>query len=372
MRAVSSARMAEILVTGPSARALSASARRAGYAPLAADLFSDLDLRGIAEACVRIDGDLAHGLEWEPLVAALTELAASRNPMGIVCGAGFEDRPAFLDRLAQRWPLFGNSGGAVRRAKDPEILAATCARLRIPHPALGLSLICGPGWLAKTKGGAGGSHVTVGRAAAGAFYFQERVAGEPVAALVLGSGDRALVLGLSAQWPDPLPDASFRYGGAVRPADLPEAIETALEEAARRIVQAFGLVGLNSVDFLVGPDGWHLIEVNPRPGATLDIFDSDEAQLFALHMAACSGRLPAKRPVYAGTAASRIVYASRSITIAPELDWPAWTADRQPPGSPVPAGAPLCTVLAKATSPQEARALVAERGEKILAAFGAD
>lgn len=363
--------MAEILVTGLSARALSASARRAGYAPLAADLFADLDLREVAQAWVIIEGELARGLEWKPLVAALTALAASRNPIGIVCGAGLEDRPDFLNRLAERWMLFGNSCAAVRRAKDLEILAAACARLGIPHPALSLGRVSGPDWLGKMKGGAGGSHVTAGPASAG-DYFQERVDGQPVAALVLGAGERAITLGLSAQWSDPLPDAPFRFGGAVRPATLAPAIEAAVEDAAQKIVETFGLVGLNSVDFLVGPDGWHLIEVNPRPGATLDIFDSEEAPLFALHMASCGGELPAERPVHTGGAAARIVYASQSIITVPELDWPAWTADRQPPGSRVPAGAPLCTIIARAATPQEARALVAERGESILAALGAD
>jgi predicted ATP-grasp superfamily ATP-dependent carboligase len=364
--------MAEILVAGLSARALSASARRAGYAPLAADLFADLDLRECADACIRIEGDLARGLEWEPLVAALTALAASRDPIGIVCAAGFEDRFDLLDGLADRWRLFGNSGAAVRRAKDPEILAATCARLGIPHPASTRECVSGRAWLRKREGGAGGSHVGAGPHAASDFYFQARVAGEPVAALALGSGERALALGLSAQWPDPLPDAPFRYGGAARPADVTPAIEAALEETACKIVEAFGLVGLNGVDFLVGPDTWHLIEVNPRPGATLDIFDSDDAELFQLHMAACQGELPAEKPVYSGAAASRILYARRTIAEVPDFDWPDWTTDRQPPGSKVRSGAPLCTIMARAATPGEARTLVTERGDQILAALGAD
>ena len=38
-------------------------------------------------------------------------------------------------------------------------------------------------------------------------------------------------------------------------------------------------------------DAVWLIEVNPRPGATLDVFESDEGALFARHVAACEGRL---------------------------------------------------------------------------------
>jgi predicted ATP-grasp superfamily ATP-dependent carboligase len=80
--------MAEILVVSLSARALAQAARQAGYAPLAADLFCDLDTRMTAERCVLIAGDLAKRLEWAPLIEALDELASGRAPIGIVCGAG--------------------------------------------------------------------------------------------------------------------------------------------------------------------------------------------------------------------------------------------------------------------------------------------
>src|SRR6187551_3318731 len=92
-RASSSAGMAEVLVMGLSARALSQSARSAGYAPLAADFFCDLDTQESAEECQRVDGSRALGFEWQALARALVSLAADRQPEGVVCGSGFEDRP---------------------------------------------------------------------------------------------------------------------------------------------------------------------------------------------------------------------------------------------------------------------------------------
>jgi len=144
-------------------------------------------------------------------------------------------------------------------------------------------------------------------------------------------------------------------------------IETALEDAARAIVEANGLVGLNSVDFLVDGADWHLIEVNPRPGATLDIFDDEKGSLFTLHLQACRGLLPSERLRFSGAAAAAIVYARRDLPSMPEFDWPDWTADRQPPGTAIAAGAPICTVLARANDPAEARQLVMHRGSTIRA-----
>jgi predicted ATP-grasp superfamily ATP-dependent carboligase len=189
---------------------------------------------------------------------------------------------------------------------------------------------------------------------------------------VIGAGGAAIVLGLSAQWPDPLADAPFRYGGAVRPAGLAAPVETALHDAARAIVEANRLVGLNSVDFLVEDQDWHLIEVNPRPGATLDIFDDENGSLFKLHIEACRGRLLNERRSFPGAAAAAIVYARRDLPSMPEFDWPNWTADRQPPGTAIATGAPICTVLARANDPAEARQLVMDRGSTIRADLQAD
>ncbi len=363
-------------MVGLSARALAAAARSAGYRPLAADLFNDLDLREMAEASVRVEGGLETGLQRDRLMDALEALAADRGPIGIVYGAGFEDRPELLEQLAGRWEVFGNSAAAAARAKDPAALAAICARLAIPHPRWS-SGPERPDWLRKQRGGAGGAHV--GRRdqppgcpspspspQGGGGYWQERVAGAPVSALVLGSSAEAAVLGFSEQWPDPAEDAPFRYGGAVRPAMLAPAAETALESAARRIAEALELVGLNSVDFLVDGENWHLIEVNPRPGATLDIFGA-EGGLLRLHVDACRGRMLATLPAFAGAAAAAIVYAREAIESVPGIAWPDWSADRQAAGTRVERDAPLCTVLARAGEAGEARRLVGERADAIRA-----
>ena len=149
--------MADVLVVGLSARALAQSARAAGFRPLAADVFCDLDLRASADRAEPIDGDYATGLAGGPMLAALAAAAAGRRPIGIVCGAGFEDRPHLLDELARRWTLFGNGADAVRRVKDPAALSALCAHLAIPHPRW--SETAREGWLAKQEGGSGGTHI---------------------------------------------------------------------------------------------------------------------------------------------------------------------------------------------------------------------
>jgi predicted ATP-grasp superfamily ATP-dependent carboligase len=198
-------------------------------------------------------------------------------------------------------------------------------------------------------------------------YFQRRVGGWPVSALILADGRRALVLGFSVQWTAPTPRHPYRYAGAARPAPIAPAIAEVMTEAVQRLCAEFTLVGLNSFDFLLDGAAFHLLEINPRPGATLDIFEPEQGSLFALHVAACGGTLPDPAPRYAAAKAGAILYADRTIAAVPAFEWPDWTADRPAAGSCVPAETPICTVMASASSAAMARRRIAERSRRLLA-----
>jgi predicted ATP-grasp superfamily ATP-dependent carboligase len=366
-----------VLVAAVSGRALAACARRGGFRPLVVDLFGDLDTRDLAEAHEVAPGGLARGFCEETLLPALDRLAVGSKAhrgalLGVVTGAGFEDRPALLDAVAARHTLLGNTAEEVARLKDPWAFAALCARVEVPHPSVSDRAPAEGEWIAKQEGGAGGAHViaAAGGPAGAGRYHQRRVGGRAISAAFLASGGRCRVLGFSRQWTDPAPGQPFRYGGAVRPAGLPPATEQALAEAVALVVAQTGLCGLNGADFLVRPDGFDLIEINPRPGATLDILTDGDDALFARHIAACAGTLPAAAPVWrAAAAAAATVYAGNGVEIAPGFAWPAWAADRQPHGTFVPAGAPLCTVLAEAEDATAAETLVRARANAIAKAM---
>jgi predicted ATP-grasp superfamily ATP-dependent carboligase len=199
------------------------------------------------------------------------------------------------------------------------------------------------------------------------FYFQRIASGVPVSALFAADGERAMVLGFSAQWASPTPALPFRWGGAVRPANLTAGMTGLLTDAVDHFVQSIPLVGLNSADFLVDGDEFRLLEINPRPGATLDMFEPAEGSLFALHVAACEGRLSDAPPRLDGACAAAIVYAESDIVASPATEWPDWTADRPVPGTAIKAGEPLCTVKATAATAVAAKARVDERLAKVLA-----
>ncbi len=364
-----------VLIAALSGRGLAAAARRAGYLPLVADAFADSDTRQLA-AEMRAIADAARiGLRAKPVFAALGELAASAvsPPLGLILGSGFEDRPKLIAALARRYRLLGNDAATVARSKDPTALAAMLDRLAIAHPA---TRTTPPNdianWLSKRIGGSGGSHIVAAATAepSAKRYFQRRLEGEAVSALAVATRDGSRLVGITRQWPVGSGPRPYRYGGAVGPVHLAPATEATLRATVDALTAALGLVGLVAFDFLLAGVTPYLLEVNPRPSATLDVFDDDAGSLFTAHLAACAGRA-LQLPATPGARAAAILYADRGPLTVAELPWPAWTADRPAAGSRIPRYRPIATVFAAAATPEEAlrscRGRLDELGEMLYA-----
>jgi uncharacterized protein len=371
----SQAEKPSLLIAAISARSLAQSARRAGFTPLVADFFADTDTQEAAHACRKLGGDIKRGFRPESLLRALGALAESApSPIfGVVYGAGFEDRPELLTLIAKRWRLLGNDATTVKRIKAPKIFFAELDRLGVPHPLTASERPAkGGGWLAKKSGGAGGSHIVPSRLAKGRtdLYFQECVAGRAVSALFVGNGSGARVLGFSEQWTAPSPRSAWRYGGAVRPAALPPAVVRHMAAAVMGVARSFKIKGLASADFLVNGAEALLLEINPRPGATLDIFDCDVSPLLRLHLEAVSeGTLPPRGLKFGDAMASAIVYAGTGGAAPAGFVWPEWTADRPKSSERIDKNRPICTVVARGSTKSRAKRRVEERICKILAVF---
>src|SRR5262249_31006830 len=112
-------------------------------------------------------------------------------------------------------------------------------------------------------------------------------------------------------------------------ASLPALLVRTMTSAVKRVAQAFKLQGLGSADFIVSGEEALLLEINPRPGATLDIFDSVRSPLLKLHLdAVMEGKLPRQSLKFSDAKPSAIVYASSGIAVPPRLSAPDWAAAR--------------------------------------------
>jgi predicted ATP-grasp superfamily ATP-dependent carboligase len=356
-----------LVIAGLSGRALAQSARRAGHTVTVLDLYSDQDTLACATAAHRIAGGVA-GFDRAALLDCASRLA--KPCAGMVTGSGFEDTPELLDALAKRMPPgcehFGNPSAVIGRLKDPDQLRSLLASLGLPHPRIAFR--APPpheGWLVKRAGGHGGLHVRryqPGMRIAAGEYFQEVVSGRVVSALFLANGRRAWVLGYNELLRQGSAGLPFHYAGAVSCARIGMAARRELGARLDELVAATGMVGLNGVDFVVGKDRYFVLEINPRPTATLDLYDPDsDVPLIDLHIAACQGRLPRRAARRGRVRGHAVVRALRDLTIGEGTQFAPWASDLPLPGEHFTNGSPVCTVRAAGVSPSAVRALLAQR-----------
>lgn len=360
-----------VLIAAFSGRALAQSARRAGYDPLVVDCFGDEDMRAAAAASVCLPARVQVGFLKKPLIEALSRLAAeaSSPPIGLVLGAGFECNPRLVAALAERFSLIGNAADTIRRVKDPVEFFGALARLGIRHPETRLTPPDHPdGWLMKRIGGSGGLHIHACPATPRPDprrYIQKRIAGEAVSAMLLRS-TKSQAFAFTTQWVSPQSKRPYRYGGANGWVDLDPDLEARIVDTCLIVGKEFGLTGIISFDFLVEDGEPVLLEVNPRPGATLDVLDDVHGTLFRAHVEACkSGGDPAKI-VTSGfkvppPKSAAYLYADRGPIEIGSILWPAWAADRPAPGTRIGKNQPVATVLAEGANATEAERLCRER-----------
>ena len=361
-----------VLIAGFSGRALAESAQRAGFRPYVVDGCGDTDMLAAAGDCVVLPHVLKNGFRYSELSDALAKLTSRcpSPPVGIVLGAGFEPTPKLIASLARDMQVLGCSSDAIGQVKDPAWFFPLLRQLGIPHPATDHGqeqVVPADGhWISKRVGGMGGRHIRrIGNdEPAGANrYRQQDISGEAISATALLTHEGP-AFAFTKTWVSPTQNAPYRFGGIVGNVLLDDELEARLIDLMLTLLPHLGLVGLVSFDFLVDDGETFLLEVNPRPGASLDVLDDDDGTLISAHIMACTGGnaldvLAANwRP---GTRASAYLYADRGALTVPDIDWPDWVHDRPGPGSRINEGAPVATIHAEDETPEIARKLCQER-----------
>jgi len=352
------------LVVAITGRALAASAARGGHPVVVLDCFADRDTRALAVACRSVVAARRLRFDRRTLLKAGEELAPI--PAGLVPGSGFEGRTGLLARLARGRPLHGNRPDVVAAVRDPARFFRLLDQLGIPHPEVRLAPPSDPrGWLVKQPGGAGGGHIrpAASRRAPVGAYYQRFEAGQALSVLFLADGRRARILGINRQWTAAArPGAPFLYGGAVGGLTVPDALEREIRAGLAALVAETGLIGLNGLDFVLREGRWSVLELNPRPTATFELYDPDYPRgLFDWHLRACQGELPDRAATRRAIRAHAVVYATVAGRTGPRFNFPDWCRDIPVPGSQFSPGDPVCTVHAAATDAHRTMALLRGR-----------
>ena len=372
--------MAVLAVAAISARMLAEAAAHDGYDVVALDLFGDADTRRAAAQWQPIgvaDGSLQ--FDASRVLDALRDVSQHRGAevLGWVAGSGFEGRPDLLEAGAALLPLIGCSADTVRRVRDPQRFFGALAAHGIDHPAVQAHAPRdADGWLSKDAQACGGWHIRrAGRAgdaqsASATRYFQREMPGTPMSATFIANGRGARLLGFNELIVRPVGAHPHVYCGCIGPVPVAPEVVRRMVDAAHRLAAAFDLRGWCSLDFIRDGDALGVLEVNPRPPASLALYA--QRGLIDAHLRACLHReLPPRMfAARSRTAGHEIVYATRALQVdearARQLAQRPGAHDVPVAGTRIMAGHPLCSLSAEGDGAAQVRASLAAQRDALL------
>jgi methenyltetrahydromethanopterin cyclohydrolase len=359
---------------------LAQAVKNAGLRPLVVDLFADLDMQDYAE-----DFRQVKSLAEQDLVSAVDYFIERYAVTRVIYGSGFECHPQSLCYLNSRLIILGNHPDIFARQQDKQAFFSTLDQLNIPHPEVVFSAPAGfDDWLLKPMQGQGGVGIRryhpddnvddcmdargtnprmeeveqdmeqLPRAIAeDSVYWQKFQAGTPHSVLFLADGQQVQVIGFNRLWSVRLSETQeFVFSGVINNADLADAHKAVITDWLNQMVPAFGLKGLNSLDFIHGDDCSYVLEINPRPSASMQLYDKD---LLGRHIQSYEGAVGAtlvaltpetgrlKSPPQTGY---QVVYAEHDLIIPDQFEWPEWCMDLPESGDMCRAGQPICSIIA--------------------------
>jgi predicted ATP-grasp superfamily ATP-dependent carboligase len=357
-------------IVGASARSAVFSALRAGLRPWCVDLFADRDLQQRC-AVARLTGRYPEGFR---------RFLESDLPGPWMYTGGLENWPRFVQRMAQRRPLWGNAETALSRSRDPKYVAALLRSAGMPVPAVVDTVEKSSQmrrWLLKPRKSAGGSGMRLLMPRERLrqrrdSYCQEFIEGQSLSLLFLGDGQTARLLGVTRQlvgepW---LHAAPFHYCGSVGPLDPGMVQCPSLTDLGHILASECMLTGLFGVDGVMRDGTFWPVEINPRYTASVEVLEhATGSPMLGWHAHVFThqrlSELPP--PVPAG---NRII--GKAILFAhDDLHFPAdgpWMAELHSPkpvqelpsfadipaaGEGIEKGKPILTFFAAADSPSE-------------------
>jgi predicted ATP-grasp superfamily ATP-dependent carboligase len=293
-----------------------------------------------------------------------------------VAGSGFEGDADLIEQGAAVLPAIGTPVADVRRVRDPRLFFAGLDAAGIAHPPVRFDA---PedvaGWLVKDAHATGGWHIRAARADDTALpphvYFQREACGTPMSATFIAAGGDACLLGINRLLVRRVQAHPHVYCGVIGPLPAADTLLRRTSAMLRALAATFGLRGLCSLDFLLDGDEILVLEVNPRPPASLALYPRvADGGVFGAHVEACRhGTLP--RPAPAGAPrGAEIVFARHAVTIdataAQRLAERPGCHDLPHAGAAFTPGDPVCSVEAAGADAAQVEARLGAEREVIL------
>lgn len=338
-----------LLIIAGSGRMLAQLAYKNSLSALVIDQFADADTQYYARDFVQVPS-----LAKEHLIPAIDYFVQCYGVIHAIYGSGFETYPDSLTYLNNRLVVLGNSPDTFIKLLDKRTFFSTLDDLKIPYPETTFDPPdSAVDWLVKPMRGQGGVGVMryqPDRELATDDYFQKYQPGASYSVLFLTNGQQSQVIGFNRQWTIDLSEYQpFIFSGIINSCDLLTEQKALVTGWLMQLGPILCLKGLNSLDFICSGKQSYLLEINPRPSASMQLYDDN---LLIRHIQSIQGCLSVNRVDQSGYAAYQVVYAERDIKIPESFNWPDGCLDLPEPGALIRTGQPICSMIAHQNNAQ--------------------
>nr|AAS88981.1 conserved protein [Methylotuvimicrobium kenyense] len=355
-----------ILIIANSGRMLAETACRAGFKPWVVDLFADQDTRQLSEQTFRVESLAPSFLET---IVADFKSRHANSP--VTYGSGLEHHPESLEMIGRECELLGNDIETVLQLHPKKRFFECLDRLKIQYPYV---VFAEPAtcerWLIKPETGEGGLNIRwfhTGIPIEPDTYWQKYIEGTTCSALFLADGRNFQTIGFHTQWSENLDtDKPFLFAGVINRSPLSSEQKLRVHSWIGSIMQQIPLKGLNTIDFIVKDGQIYMLELNPRPSASMQLYDGD---LFKAHINACRGILDDTKFANDPVCAYRILYADQKIAIPENFCWPKACRDLPIAGSIIRKGQPICSIIARDINVRNVHRQLNEVRQTIIQSF---
>ena len=368
-----------IVLVGINVRPLAQSAVKAGFEVVAMDAFGLLDLP-VEARCLSLVRDLGSLFPFDPRSwhMRLAQAARLEKANSLAYSGGFENLPDLVAEMSEDRELLGNSPASLRAVRDPFHLQEVVKSVGMETPQ-----ILPPGarpdpslrWLRKPLKSGMGHNIEPWEGFVPddpETIVQHRVEGILYSASFIANGREAQVFAITHQLSgDPAFGAQgFAYVGNLLIANPDAEFLERLNVLAGALTQAFGLIGLNGIDFVLNGEQISILEVNPRYSASMELAEEAlNVSLLEWHTAGCRRQcLPTLPDCHDRNVFGKaIVYARRDGALPDTTDWLAkGRCDVPHAGESVRAGFPICTVTAVGVDQQQCYAQLVAQADELI------
>lgn len=324
-----------------SGRMLAQWVKNSGFKPIVIDCCYDLDTQLLALACVKVQS-----LAVEHIKTAVANLSKQTTITYAICGSGLESHQKTLVFLYDNLVILGNNLSVFLAIQNKPNFFSSLNRLRIPYPEVSFKI---PNkkdnWLIKPMLGTGGIGIkkyTDLSAPSDGYYWQKHKFGIPISVLFIANKTEYKIIGFQRQFLQHIGEHNFIFSGVINQHKTSRNFVRMINLWLSNLVLEFVLQGLNSLDCIVQDDDCYVLEINPRPSASIQLYSQDLCLNHINNYLSGELNTPTISTKYK---AYYIIFATSKVFIKASVQWPRWATDIPKTGSLINAGMPICSII---------------------------